>query len=149
MLDGINLFNNLFEIDMRTNTRNDAPKYPIMHTWINRKNKLLKKSAYGAIEGFMLPEGSVALPDGSGALPDASVEENGDNDGNKFPNSPLPDASTVLPDASTVLPDASVEENNANGSNFDNDDDDDENKSFILVVPFNNDDNIKYFKNVK
>jgi hypothetical protein len=114
----------------------------------------LKKSAYGAIEGFILLE-SVVLPDGSAVLPDASVvlpdgsEENGDSDGNKFPNSPLPDASTVLPDASTVLPDASVEENNEKGSNFDNDDDDGENKSFILVVPFKNDDNIQYFKIVK
>ena len=118
----------------------------------------MKKSAYGAIEGFILLE-SVALPDASTVLPDASTvlpegsEENGDNDGNKFPNSPLPDASTVLPDASmvlpdasTVLPDASVEENNEKVSNLF---DDDENKSFILVVPFKNDDNIQYFKNVK
>jgi hypothetical protein len=129
----------------------------------------LKKSAYGAIEGFILlesvalPDASTVLPDASVVLPDASVEENGDIDGNKFPNSPLPDASTVLPDASTVLPDAStvlpdastvlpdasVEENNEKGSNFDNDDDDGENKSFILVVPFKNDVNIQYFKNVK
>jgi hypothetical protein len=108
----------------------------------------LKKSAYGAIEGFILPDGSVALPDGSVvlpdgsvALPDASVEANGDNDGNRFPNSPLPDASTVLPDASTVLPDASVEENNAKGSNSD----DDENKSFIFVVPDKNDKTIPIF----
>jgi hypothetical protein len=45
-----------------------------------------------------------------------------------------------------VLPDASVEENNEKGSNLF---DDDENKSFILVVPFKNNGNIKYFKNVK
>jgi phage tail protein X len=69
---------------------------------INKKNKLLKKSAYVEMDGFVFtgfPDASTGLPDASTELPDASTG--------------LPDASTGLPDASTVeFPDGSVEPEN-------------------------------------
>jgi hypothetical protein len=34
--DGINRFKNLFEFDMRTNVRNDDPKYPIIQICTNK-----------------------------------------------------------------------------------------------------------------
>jgi hypothetical protein len=83
----------------------------------------LKKSRYGAIDGFVVFTG---FPDASTVLPDASVEE--DENMLSMPNIPpddvgLPDASTGLPDASTGLPDASVE------------DDEDENMLPIPNIP--------------
>jgi hypothetical protein len=71
-----------------------------MQICTNKKNKLLKKSTYGAIEGFIPPESSVI------GLPDASTV--------------FPDASTVFPDASTVFPDASVEDEEKSENVFPN-----------------------------
>jgi hypothetical protein len=86
-----------------------------MQIWINKKNKLLKKSAYGAIDGFVselseLSEAGVGVGIGVGVgvgigFPDASVED---------------------------------DENNENGSKFG------ENKSLMLVVPPNNDEIISF-----
>jgi hypothetical protein len=93
---------------------------------MNKKNKLLKKSAYVEIDGFVF---SVVV-----GFPDASVEE----EENIFPNmdESFPDASVVFPDASVVFPDASLEENGdekLNASLFD------ENSVLIGVAPFKND----------
>jgi hypothetical protein len=59
---------------------------------MNKKNKLLKKSAYVEIDGFVF---SVVV-----AFPDASVEE----EENIFPN-----MDESFPDASVVFPDGSLE----------------------------------------
>jgi hypothetical protein len=110
---------------------------------MNKKNKLLKKSAYVEIDGFVF---SVVV-----GFPDASVEE----EENIFPNmdESFPDASVVFPDGSeenifpnmdesfpdasvAVFPDASLEENGdekLNASLFD------ENNALIGVAPFKND----------
>jgi hypothetical protein len=109
---------------------------------MNKKNKLLKKSAYVEIDGFVF---SVVV-----GFPDVSVEE----EENIFPNmdESFPDASVVFPDgseenifpnmdesfpdASVVFPDASLEENGdekLNASLFD------ENNALIGVAPFKND----------
>jgi hypothetical protein len=124
-----------------------------MQIFINKPNKLLKKSAYVEIDGFGFSV-VVGFPDASvGASVGASVEEN-----ILFivPNTPsFPDASVaVFPDASleenifpnmdesfpdasvAVFPDASLEENGdekLNASLFD------ENNALIGVVPFKND----------
>ena len=120
-----------------------------MQIFINKTNKLLKKSAYVEIDGFVFsvvagfPDASVgasveenmlfilpntpSFPDASVAVfPDASLEEN------IFPNmdESFPDASVA------VFPDASLEENGdekLNASLFD------ENNALIGVVPFKND----------
>ena len=93
-----------------------------MQIFINKKNKLLKKSAYVEIDGFVFSVFSVVV-----GFPDASVEE----EENIFPNmdESFPDASVAVfpdgseenifpnmdesfPDASVaVFPDASLEEN--------------------------------------
>jgi hypothetical protein len=110
---------------------------------MNKKNKLLKKSAYVEIDGFVF---SVVV-----GFPDVSVEE----EVNIFPNmdESFPDASVVFPDGSeenifpnmdesfpdasvAVFPDASLEENGdekLNASLFD------ENNALIGVAPFKND----------
>ena len=110
---------------MRTNVKNDDPRYPIMQICTNKKNKLLKKSRYGAIDGFVVftgfPDASTVFPDASTVFPDASVGE--ENSENVFPNIPLfPEGSVVFPEGSVELPEGSVElpegseENNENGS---------------------------------
>jgi phage tail protein X len=75
---------------------------------INKKNKLLKKSVYVEMDGFVFtgfPDAStVGFPDASVELPDASVEP--ENMLPILPNTP-PD---VFPDGSVVVfPDGSVE----------------------------------------
>jgi hypothetical protein len=94
----------------------------MMQIWINKKNKLLKKSAYGAIDGFMFGFSSALTSDVVVAVwfPEAFVVD------------------VWFPEASVVdvwFPEASVEddENNENDSKFG------ENNSLILVVPPNND----------
>jgi hypothetical protein len=87
-----------------------------MQICTNKKNKLLKKSRYGAIEGFIplessvtgLPDASTVFPDASTVFPDASVEDE-ENSENVFPNIPL------FPEGSVELPEGS-EENSENGS---------------------------------
>ena len=91
-----------------------------MQSFMNKKNKLLKKSAYVEIDGFVF---SVVV-----GFPDVSVEE----EENIFPNmgESFPDASVA------VFPDASLEENGdekLNASLFD------ENNALIGVAPFKND----------
>jgi len=80
-----------------------------MQIFINKINKLLKKSAYVEIDGFVFtgfPDASTVFPDASVVeFPDASVEEN-----MLFilPNTPPDDVG--FPDASVGFPDASVED---------------------------------------
>ena len=131
----------------------------MMQIWINKKNKLVKKSAYGAIDGFIfelseveldpLVESLEASASGVGAVgvtgvagvigfPDASVEEDENNE-NVFPNIPFPEASVT----GVGFPDASVDdENNENDSKFG------ENNASILVVPPNNDEIISFYKSL-
>jgi hypothetical protein len=115
---------------------------------MNKKNKLLKKSAYVEIDGFVF---SVVV-----GFPDASVGASVEEEENIFPNmdESFPDASVeVFPDGSlenifpnmdesfpdasvAVFPDASLEENGdekLNASLFD------ENSVLIGVAPFKND----------
>jgi hypothetical protein len=99
---------------------------------INKKNKLLKKSAYVEIDGFVFtgfPDASTGLPDTSTVeFPDASVEPE-----NMLPKIPDPD---VFPDGSVVVfPDGSEEngDERLNASLFD------ENNALIGVAPFKND----------
>jgi hypothetical protein len=113
---------------------------------MNKKNKLLKKSAYVEIDGFVFSV-VVAFPDASlenifpnmdESFPDASVVFPDGSEENIFPNmdESFPDASVVFPDASVVFPDASLEENGdekLNASLFD------ENNALIGVAPFKND----------
>jgi phage tail protein X len=85
---------------------------------INKKNKLLKKSAYVEMDGFVFtgfPDASTGLPDASTGLPDASTVEFPDASVEPenmlpiLPNTP-PD---VFPDGSVVVfPDGSVEPEN-------------------------------------
>ena len=128
----------------------------MMQIWINKKNKLVKKSTYGAIDGFVFEPSEVDDVDpfvesfveasASGAVgavgvvgfPDASVEEDENNE-NVFPNIPFPEASVT----GVGFPDASVDdENNENDSKFG------ENNASILVVPPNNDESISFYKSV-
>jgi hypothetical protein len=107
-----------------------------MQSFINKINKLLKKSTYVEIDGFVFtgfPDASTVFPDASTVFPDASVEENMlfilpntppvefpdasvgfpdasvEDEENMLPNIPDPD---VFPDGSVVFPDASVEPEN-------------------------------------
>ena len=126
----------------------------MMQIWINKKNKLVKKATYGAIDGFILELSEVELDpfvelleasaSGVGVVgvagvvgfPDASVEEDENNE-NVFPNIPFPEASVT----GVGFPDASVDdENNENDSKFG------ENNASILVVPPNNDEIISFYK---
>jgi len=116
---------------------------------MNKKNKLLKKSAYVEIDGFVFsvvvafPDASVEeeeniFPNMDESFPDASVVFPDGSEENIFPNmdESFPDASVVFPDASVVFPDASLEENGdekLNASLFD------ENSVLIGVAPFKND----------
>jgi hypothetical protein len=134
-----------------------------MQIFINKKNKLLKKSAYVEIDGFVFSVFSVVVgfsdasveeeenifPNMDESFPDASVAVFPDgSEENIFPNmdESFPDASEEnifpnmdesFPDASVaVFPDASLEENGdekLNASLFD------ENNALIGVVPFKND----------
>ena len=90
----------------------------MMQIWINKKNKLLKKSAYGAIDVLELSEVEV---------------------------DPFVEASGVVGVVGSVgvvgFPDASVDdENNENDSKFG------ENNASMLVVPPNNDEIIFFIK---
>ena len=129
-----------------------------MQSFMNKKNKLLKKSAYVEIDGFVFSV-VVGFPDASleNIFPnmDESVFPDGSEE-NIFPNmdESFPDASVaVFPDGSeenifpnmdesfpdgsvAVFPDASLEENGdekLNASLFD------ENNALIGVAPFKND----------
>jgi phage tail protein X len=106
---------------------------------INKKNKLLKKSAYVEIDGFVFtgfPDASTGLPDASTGLPDTSTVEFPDasvEPENMLPKIPDPD---VFPDGSVVVfPDGSEEngDERLNASLFD------ENNALIGVDPFKND----------
>ena len=119
-----------------------------MQIWINKKNKLVKKETYGAIDGFILElsedpfvesfvEASASDVVGVVGFPDASVDDDENNE-NVFPNIPFPEASVV---GVVGFPDASVDdENNENDSKFG------ENNASILVVPPNNDEIIFFIK---
>jgi phage tail protein X len=108
---------------------------------INKKNKLLKKSAYVEMDGFVFtgfPDASSGLPDTSSGLPDTSSVEFPDASVEPenmlpiLPNTP-PD---VFPDGSVVVfPDGSEEngDERLNASLFD------ENNVLIGVDPFKND----------
>jgi hypothetical protein len=115
-----------------------------MQIFINKKNKLLKKSAYVEIDGFVFSV-VVGFSDASSVVvfSDASLEENiFPNMDESFPDASLeenifPNMDESFPDASVaVFPDASLEENGdekLNASLFD------ENNVLIGVVPFKND----------
>jgi hypothetical protein len=123
-----------------------------MQIFINKTNKLLKKSAYVEIDGFVFSV-VVGFSDASvGASVGASVEENilfivpntpsfPDASVAVFPDASLenifPNMDESFPDASVALfPDASLEENGdekLNASLFD------ENNALIGVAPFKND----------
>jgi hypothetical protein len=78
-----------------------------MQILINKKNKLLKKSAYVETDGFVF----TGFPDAStGLFPDASDEE----ENMLFILSKYPPDDVVFPDASVAVefPDASDEEEN-------------------------------------
>jgi len=76
-----------------------------MQILINKKNKLLKKSAYVETDGFVF----TGFPDASTVFPDASDEE----ENMLFILSKYPPDDVVFPDASVVeFPDASDEEEN-------------------------------------
>jgi len=133
---------------------------------MNKKNKLLKKSAYVEIDGFVFsvvvgfPDASVEeeeeniFPNMDESFPDASVVFPDGSEENIFPNmdESFPDASVVFPDgseenifpnmdesfpdASVVFPDASLEENGDEKLNASLFD---ENSVLIGVAPFKND----------
>jgi hypothetical protein len=128
---------------------------------MNKKNKLLKKSAYVEIDGFVFSV-VVAFPDASveeeenifpnmdeSVFPDASLENIFPNMDESFPDGSVavfpdgslenifPNMDESFPDGSVaVFPDASLEENGdekLNASLFD------ENNALIGVAPFKND----------
>jgi hypothetical protein len=114
-----------------------------MQICTNKKNKLLKNSAYGAIDGFVsvlseVEPSGVGVGVGVVGFPDASVDDDENNE-NVFPNIPFPEASVV---GAVGFPEASVDddENNENDSKFG------ENKSSIFIVPPNNDEIILFIK---
>ena len=139
-----------------------------MQSFINKINKLLKKSTYVEIDGFVFtgfPDASTVFPDASVVeFPDASVEENMlfilpntppvefpdasvgfpdasvEDEENMLPNIPDPD---VFPDGSVVFPDGSEEngDERLNASLFD------ENNALIGAAPFKNDFIILFYLN--
>ena len=95
----------------------------MMQIWINKKNKLVKKATYGAIDGFILELSELLELSEVDPFVESLVEASGAI------------GVVVFPDASTFVID---EENNENDSKFG------ENKSLMFVVPPNNDEIISF-----